>query len=209
MKWRVRWKSQASGGVVLIHRNSATSKSHGKKLTSKSIYTFAAQETVKWTLQKVCKYVYCRGMRQFVLVIIVMHFIVVAWGCCFVSEFLNNIYLQKLNNTVFSGWICIHGSVVVSKGCLPCVAVFLIHFKMAQWERLCNLSPPYRQQLDELYDKDVLPMEVRHYLAGWIERQEWWGHLLGLHITPSSDHKPLHVCHRVLFNFQETSSTRL
>lgn len=50
---------------------------------------------------------------------------------------------------------------------------FLIHFKMAQWERLCNLPPQYRQQLDELYDKDVLPMEVRHYLAGWIEKQEW------------------------------------
>lgn len=44
---------------------------------------------------------------------------------------------------------------------------------MAQWERLCNLPPQYRQQLDELYDKDVLPMEVRHYLAGWIEKQEW------------------------------------
>lgn len=46
-------------------------------------------------------------------------------------------------------------------------------FKMAQWNRLCNLPAVYRQQLDELYDKDVLPMEVRHYLAGWIEEQEW------------------------------------
>ncbi|TWW62192.1 signal transducer and activator of transcription 2 isoform X1 [Takifugu flavidus] len=44
---------------------------------------------------------------------------------------------------------------------------------MAQWNRLCNLPAVYRQQLDELYDKDVLPMEVRHYLAGWIEEQEW------------------------------------
>lgn len=44
---------------------------------------------------------------------------------------------------------------------------------MAQWERLRILPDVYRQQLDELYDKDVLPMEVRHYLAGWIEKQEW------------------------------------
>lgn len=44
---------------------------------------------------------------------------------------------------------------------------------MAQWERLFNLPAVYRQHLDELYDKDVLPMEVRHYLAIWIEKQEW------------------------------------
>nr|AFQ98274.1 signal transducers and activators of transcription 2 [Tetraodon nigroviridis] len=44
---------------------------------------------------------------------------------------------------------------------------------MAQWDRLCSLSAQYKQQLDELYDKDVLSMEVRHYLAVWIERQEW------------------------------------
>lgn len=65
---------------------------------------------------------------------------------------------------------------------------------MTQWDRLCSLPAQYKQQLDELYDKDVLPMEVRHYLAGWIERQEWWGHPLGLHIMPPSDRKPLHVC---------------
>lgn len=65
---------------------------------------------------------------------------------------------------------------------------------MAQWNRLCNLPAVYRQQLDELYDKDVLPMEVRHYLAGWIEEQDWWGHPLRLHIMVSTDHKHVHVC---------------
>ncbi|XP_038131152.1 signal transducer and activator of transcription 2 isoform X1 [Cyprinodon tularosa] len=44
---------------------------------------------------------------------------------------------------------------------------------MAQWERLRQLSPTYWQQLHELYDRDGLPMEVRHYLSAWIEKQEW------------------------------------
>ena len=44
---------------------------------------------------------------------------------------------------------------------------------MAHWDQLCSLPAQYKQQLDELYDKDVLPMEVRHYLACWIEKQEW------------------------------------
>ncbi|XP_068449573.1 signal transducer and activator of transcription 2 isoform X1 [Clinocottus analis] len=44
---------------------------------------------------------------------------------------------------------------------------------MAQWERLTDLPAPYAQQLHELYDKDFLPMDVRHYLSAWIEKQEW------------------------------------
>ncbi|XP_067359542.1 signal transducer and activator of transcription 2 isoform X2 [Channa argus] len=44
---------------------------------------------------------------------------------------------------------------------------------MAQWERLRQLSAVYRQQLHELYDRDALPMDVRHYLSVWIEKQEW------------------------------------
>ncbi|XP_030584969.1 signal transducer and activator of transcription 1-alpha/beta-like isoform X1 [Archocentrus centrarchus] len=43
---------------------------------------------------------------------------------------------------------------------------------MAQWDRLWQL-PAYRQQLHELYDRDALPMDVRHYLAAWIEKQDW------------------------------------
>lgn len=51
--------------------------------------------------------------------------------------------------------------------------VTLIYFRMAQWNRLRQLSAVYRQQLHELYDRDALPMDVRHYLSAWIEKQEW------------------------------------
>ncbi|XP_035518083.1 signal transducer and activator of transcription 2 [Morone saxatilis] len=44
---------------------------------------------------------------------------------------------------------------------------------MTQWERLRQLPAVYRQQLHELYDRDALPMDVRHYLSVWIEKQEW------------------------------------
>lgn len=44
---------------------------------------------------------------------------------------------------------------------------------MAQWERLRQLAPGYTQQLHELYDRDDLPMDVRHYLSVWIEKQDW------------------------------------
>ncbi|XP_075966537.1 signal transducer and activator of transcription 2 isoform X2 [Anarhichas minor] len=44
---------------------------------------------------------------------------------------------------------------------------------MAQWDRLRDLPAPYPQQLHELYDRDALPMDVRHYLSAWIEKQEW------------------------------------
>ncbi|XP_041818389.1 signal transducer and activator of transcription 2 [Chelmon rostratus] len=44
---------------------------------------------------------------------------------------------------------------------------------MTQWERLRQLPVVYGQQLHELYDRDALPMDVRHYLSAWIEKQEW------------------------------------
>uniref|UniRef100_A0A665VWL2 Signal transducer and activator of transcription n=1 Tax=Echeneis naucrates TaxID=173247 RepID=A0A665VWL2_ECHNA len=44
---------------------------------------------------------------------------------------------------------------------------------MAQWDRLRQLPAVYRQQLHELYDRDALPMDIRHYLSVWIEKQEW------------------------------------
>uniref|UniRef100_A0A7N5ZYP4 Signal transducer and activator of transcription n=1 Tax=Anabas testudineus TaxID=64144 RepID=A0A7N5ZYP4_ANATE len=44
---------------------------------------------------------------------------------------------------------------------------------MTQWEKLRQLPAVYRQQLHELYDRDALPMDVRHYLSAWIEKQEW------------------------------------
>ncbi|CAL8339175.1 unnamed protein product [Merluccius merluccius] len=43
---------------------------------------------------------------------------------------------------------------------------------MAQWESLSQLHS-YSQQLHELYDREGLPMDVRHYLAAWIEKQDW------------------------------------
>ncbi|XP_034022579.1 signal transducer and activator of transcription 2 [Thalassophryne amazonica] len=44
---------------------------------------------------------------------------------------------------------------------------------MTQWDRLGQLPLVYRQQLHELYDRDALPVAVRHYLSAWIEKQEW------------------------------------
>ncbi|KAK7877420.1 hypothetical protein WMY93_031865 [Mugilogobius chulae] len=44
---------------------------------------------------------------------------------------------------------------------------------MTRWESLRQLAPVYTQQLHELYDRDDLPMDVRHYLSAWIEKQDW------------------------------------
>ncbi|KAK5872325.1 hypothetical protein PBY51_013039 [Eleginops maclovinus] len=44
---------------------------------------------------------------------------------------------------------------------------------MAQWDKLRQLSAAYTQQLHELYDRDDFPMDVRHYLSVWIEKQDW------------------------------------
>uniref|UniRef100_A0A8C7CIS9 Signal transducer and activator of transcription n=1 Tax=Oncorhynchus kisutch TaxID=8019 RepID=A0A8C7CIS9_ONCKI len=44
---------------------------------------------------------------------------------------------------------------------------------MAQWEKLRQLESVYLTQVDELYDGDAFPMDVRHYLAHWIEGQDW------------------------------------
>lgn len=44
---------------------------------------------------------------------------------------------------------------------------------MDQWNKLRQLPAVYQQQLHELYDRDALPMDVRHYLSAWIEKQEW------------------------------------
>ncbi|XP_069086807.1 signal transducer and activator of transcription 2 isoform X2 [Pleurodeles waltl] len=44
---------------------------------------------------------------------------------------------------------------------------------MSQWEALCHLDRVYQEQVLDLYSSDVLPMEVREYLAPWIESQDW------------------------------------
>ncbi|KAJ8260154.1 hypothetical protein GJAV_G00177700 [Gymnothorax javanicus] len=48
-----------------------------------------------------------------------------------------------------------------------------LSFGMTQWEKLQKLDPLHLQKLDELYSRDELPMDVRHYLAPWIESQDW------------------------------------
>ncbi|XP_036386236.1 signal transducer and activator of transcription 2 [Megalops cyprinoides] len=44
---------------------------------------------------------------------------------------------------------------------------------MAQWEKLQCLDTLHLQKLDELYSREEFPMDVRHYLAPWIESQDW------------------------------------
>ncbi|XP_051986305.1 signal transducer and activator of transcription 1-alpha/beta-like isoform X2 [Xyrauchen texanus] len=44
---------------------------------------------------------------------------------------------------------------------------------MTQWESLQQLDTAYRQKVFDLYSRDVLSMDVRYYLAHWIEDQDW------------------------------------
>uniref|UniRef100_A0A8B9LCM6 Signal transducer and activator of transcription n=1 Tax=Astyanax mexicanus TaxID=7994 RepID=A0A8B9LCM6_ASTMX len=46
---------------------------------------------------------------------------------------------------------------------------------MSQWERLKQLDSVCLQKVDELYSRDDFPMDVRDYLAQWIEDQDWEG----------------------------------
>ncbi|XP_073726429.1 signal transducer and activator of transcription 2 [Misgurnus anguillicaudatus] len=45
---------------------------------------------------------------------------------------------------------------------------------MAQWEKVQQLDLLYQQRVHDLYSGDAFPMEVRHYLAHWIEGQDWY-----------------------------------
>ncbi|XP_015675345.1 signal transducer and activator of transcription 2 isoform X2 [Protobothrops mucrosquamatus] len=44
---------------------------------------------------------------------------------------------------------------------------------MSQWQRIQMLDKSHMNQIDCLYSDDCLPMEVRQYLAYWIEEQNW------------------------------------
>ncbi|XP_054639628.1 signal transducer and activator of transcription 2 isoform X2 [Dunckerocampus dactyliophorus] len=44
---------------------------------------------------------------------------------------------------------------------------------MSQWEKLTKMPSAFTQQLHDLYEKEALPMDVRHYLSAWIESQPW------------------------------------
>lgn len=45
--------------------------------------------------------------------------------------------------------------------------------RMAQWNQLQQLDTRYLEQLHQLYS-DSFPMELRQFLAPWIESQDWW-----------------------------------
>ncbi|XP_038608461.1 signal transducer and activator of transcription 2 [Tachyglossus aculeatus] len=44
---------------------------------------------------------------------------------------------------------------------------------MSRWEALQALEPQFQEELHLLYLDDLLPMDVRCYLAAWIEDQNW------------------------------------
>ncbi|XP_067385659.1 signal transducer and activator of transcription 2 isoform X2 [Emydura macquarii macquarii] len=44
---------------------------------------------------------------------------------------------------------------------------------MAQWQEVQQLEKAYLDQVHQLYSEDHLPMEVRQYLAPWLEDQNW------------------------------------
>lgn len=44
--------------------------------------------------------------------------------------------------------------------------------RMAQWYELQQLDSKFLEQVHQLYD-DSFPMEIRQYLAQWLEKQDW------------------------------------
>ena len=48
----------------------------------------------------------------------------------------------------------------------------LFQVTMAQWEKCMRLTGQFLEQLKSLYGHR-LPIEVRHYLANWMEAQLW------------------------------------
>uniref|UniRef100_A0A8V8TMY9 Signal transducer and activator of transcription 1 n=1 Tax=Homo sapiens TaxID=9606 RepID=A0A8V8TMY9_HUMAN len=44
---------------------------------------------------------------------------------------------------------------------------------MSQWYELQQLDSKFLEQVHQLYD-DSFPMEIRQYLAQWLEKQDCW-----------------------------------
>ncbi|KAM3935262.1 signal transducer and activator of transcription 2 [Leptodactylus fuscus] len=44
---------------------------------------------------------------------------------------------------------------------------------MSQWEAILKLTGVYQEQVFAVYSQEILPVEVRQYLATWIESQDW------------------------------------
>uniref|UniRef100_H3ADH1 Signal transducer and activator of transcription n=1 Tax=Latimeria chalumnae TaxID=7897 RepID=H3ADH1_LATCH len=72
--------------------------------------------------------------------------------------------------------------IVTNVGCLLCLktAAVLVRtrtaaaedFIMSQWYQLQQLDSKFLEQVHQLYD-DSFPMEIRQYLAQWLENQDW------------------------------------
>lgn len=58
-----------------------------------------------------------------------------------------------------------------------------LRLTMAQWMQISQKLPYFTNEtLVELYPTDTFPIDVRHYLANWIEEQRWYNSLLSLMI---------------------------
>ncbi|TEA33767.1 hypothetical protein DBR06_SOUSAS16110009, partial [Sousa chinensis] len=55
---------------------------------------------------------------------------------------------------------------------LPFVICILFPYRMSQWYELQQLDSKFLEQVHQLYD-DSFPMEIRQYLAQWLEKQDW------------------------------------
>lgn len=52
------------------------------------------------------------------------------------------------------------------------VFLFSPFLRMTQWYQLQQLDSKFLEQVHQLYD-DSFPMEIRQYLAQWLENQDW------------------------------------
>ena len=75
---------------------------------------------------------------------------------------------------------------------------------MALWDKSQRLQGPLLEQMKQLYGPRF-PIEVRHYLATWIEAQMWYVHTHTHTHTLSHPRTHTHthtaMCHYYLFSF--------